>query len=1032
MKSGWMLMLIGIAMTWGAYAQVTTYPYTESFESGTGSWYQDTGDNFDWTRISGATPTWNTGPATAANGSYYMYIECDGNLASKRAQLLCNFDFSSVADPFLTFSYHMFGDYCNNLRVDVNNGSGWTNSVWTFSGQQHSATDDDWTMAGIDLSAWGGLGNVTLRFGGLTPDATWKNRGDIAIDFVTVQPKSLKTIASFPYCESFESGWGDWYNVTGDDFDWNRNSGTTPTNQTGPDAAHDGNYYLFTECNDHLPDKEAEVLCNVDFTALAEPVISFSYHMYGNTTGTLALDVFDGSAWNNNLWSVSEQQHHAGNSDWTPAMVDLSAFGSMSGVQIRLRGKTGSATWMDKGDMAIDQVCINDKQTTIISSFPYCESFESGYAGWYNEGGDDFDWTRNSGGTPTSGTGPDAAHDGNYYLYTECDYNLPTESAGLVGHFDFTSITSPVLTFAYLMYGSETGSLSVDVFDGSVWQNNLWQSVGQQHVSGNDVWSQPTVDLSAFGGMDDIQIRFRGTTGQYFYYEQGDMAIDQICVDQKEEIIVNAFPYCESFEDDWGSWVNAGDDDFDWTRNSGSTPTGGTGPNKADDGIYYVFVECDYHVPSKTTALECNFDFTGISDPTLSFAYLMFGNETGTLQLDVFDGTSWSNAIWSVSGEQHNSGDAEWTQPTFELPMLAGKSNAKIRLKATTENQNWSYKGDIAIDHICVKQKEEAVVGAFPYCESFENGSGDWFNDGFDDFDWTVNSGSTPTNNTGPDNAGEGTYYLYTECDMHTPSKSANLVCDFDFTTLAQPVLNLSYHMFGSGIGSLTVGVFDGSTWHNSFWQVTGQQQASSSEAWIRPTIDLSAFAGLPNVRLRITGKTGSSTWDTQGDIAIDHICILDKTEFIIKDFPYCESFEDENGTWFNTDGDAFEWTRHSGTTPTSNTGPAAAYNGNYYFFAECDNNLPSKKALLEATFDFTTLPDPALTFYYHMYGSEMGGLKVKVNGTTMFSVEEQKQNSATEPWIPVTLDLSAYGSTNDITVQFEATTGNQNYKTHG
>ena len=41
-----------------------------------------------------------------------------------------------------------------------------------------------------------------------------------------------------------------------------------------------------------------------------------------------------------------------------------------------------------------------------ISSFPYSESFESGLGAWSQASGDDLDWTRQSGGTPSNGTGP--------------------------------------------------------------------------------------------------------------------------------------------------------------------------------------------------------------------------------------------------------------------------------------------------------------------------------------------------------------------------------------------------------------------------------------------------------------------------------------------------------------------------------------------------------------------------------------------------------------------------------------------------
>ncbi|MCB0854296.1 MAG: hypothetical protein KDD63_18870, partial [Bacteroidetes bacterium] len=56
--------------------------------------------------------------------------------------------------------------------------------------------------------------------------------------------------------------------------------------------------------------------------------------------------------------------------------------------------------------------------SSTISSYPYSNDFESSL-GWTQDGGDDFDWTRQSGGTPSSGTGPSAASQGTYYAYME-------------------------------------------------------------------------------------------------------------------------------------------------------------------------------------------------------------------------------------------------------------------------------------------------------------------------------------------------------------------------------------------------------------------------------------------------------------------------------------------------------------------------------------------------------------------------------------------------------------------------------------
>ena len=46
---------------------------------------QREGDDFDWIRISGATPSGNTGPQSAAKGTYYMFTEASNTKDNDKA-----------------------------------------------------------------------------------------------------------------------------------------------------------------------------------------------------------------------------------------------------------------------------------------------------------------------------------------------------------------------------------------------------------------------------------------------------------------------------------------------------------------------------------------------------------------------------------------------------------------------------------------------------------------------------------------------------------------------------------------------------------------------------------------------------------------------------------------------------------------------------------------------------------------------------------------------------------------------------------
>lgn len=155
-----------------------------------------------------------------------------------------------------------------------------------------------------------------------------------------------------------------------------------------------------------------------------------------------------------------------------------------------------------------------------VTSFPYSESFESASNTWTNATGDDIDWTRKSGATGSSSTGPSVAQEGSYYYYTEASGNNNKVAILESPCFDLTGQSSAEFSFYYHMYGSTMGSLSLEATtDGTNW-TSLWSLNGDQ---GNN-WIQATVNLSAYLG-DEVKLRFNGTTGSSY---RSDMAIDNV------------------------------------------------------------------------------------------------------------------------------------------------------------------------------------------------------------------------------------------------------------------------------------------------------------------------------------------------------------------------------------------------------------------------------------------------------------------------------------------------------------------------
>ena len=61
----------------------------------------------------------------------------------------------------------------------------------------------------------------------------------------------------------------------------------------------------------------------------------------------------------------------------------------------------------------------NSQCSSTVTTFPHYTNFENGFNGWFNDADDDFDWFIDANGTPSNGTGPSAAFEGDNYIYTE-------------------------------------------------------------------------------------------------------------------------------------------------------------------------------------------------------------------------------------------------------------------------------------------------------------------------------------------------------------------------------------------------------------------------------------------------------------------------------------------------------------------------------------------------------------------------------------------------------------------------------------
>lgn len=176
-------VIVTAPSTGGCSGGITSYPYSEGFENTLGGWTQSTADNTNWTVDAAGTPSSGTGPASASQGTYYIYVEASGTAGYPNKQAILNspcFNLSGQTQATFGFKYHMYGAADMGsilLQASDNNGATWS-TLWSQTGNKGNS----WLTASVDLAAYLG-GSVQLRFN-RTTGSTWQ--ADIAVDDVSL------------------------------------------------------------------------------------------------------------------------------------------------------------------------------------------------------------------------------------------------------------------------------------------------------------------------------------------------------------------------------------------------------------------------------------------------------------------------------------------------------------------------------------------------------------------------------------------------------------------------------------------------------------------------------------------------------------------------------------------------------------------------------------------------------------------------------------------------------------------------------
>ncbi|XP_030259603.1 zonadhesin isoform X3 [Sparus aurata] len=572
---------------------------------------------------------------------------------------------------------------------------------------------------------------------------------------------------------NFEENLCGWEQLIQDTYDWTRHSGPTPSDLTGPSEDHTtgAGFYMYLE-GDRVTHGDSARLMSSACQYSGPLCLQFWYHMYGSATA-MALNIYllrDNKT--TKIWAMMNNQ----GPQWHPAYADITVAGPF---QIIIEGIRGSDA---QSDIAIDDISIHfgscsgsnpglvvgtERPLTtseILPAQPVCSidcSFDSNLCSWNQMVTDAFDWTWQSGSTPTLMTGPSADHTGGgHYLYIEASSVTHGDTARLISS-ECSDSGPQCLQFWYHMHGSaDTMGLHVYLI-----QNKSADAVFWRRNDQGDAWQLAQVDFTT---TEAYQIIFEGRRGSN---EESDVAIDDVKLYHGR---------CS----DLGGVV--------------------TPPPKPDGNT-----TAPPSVPAPTTAAPV--------PPVVN----------ATVQL-----------------------------PDTPQPPVANASMPPV-VEATTNLMNEDN----------VTEVPDNRPPSHPVCSidcSFDRNLCSWNQMVTDAFDWTWQSGSTPTPMTGPsaDHTGDG-HYLYIEASSVTHGDTARLISS-ECSDFSPQCLQFWYHMHGSAdTMGLHVYLLQNKLADAVFWRRNDQ-----GDAWQLAQVDFTATEAF---QIIFEGRRGSND---QSDVAIDDVSL--------------------------------------------------------------------------------------------------------------------------------------------------------------
>ncbi len=718
-------------------------PWTEDFEGSAftvggffspgnidGCWDRDPG-SYVWTTGQNGTTTFNTGPSgdhTTGSGKFLYTETFFGVTQNTRTMVETQLiDLTTLTIPEFSFWYHMFGTDVDSLIVDVFDGTSWTRE-FSVTGQQQNADSDPWTEVIVDISAYAN-DTIKLRIIG-TKLNTFGQQSDIAIDDLSIDeqptcPRPSNLVATNVTANSITLSWtsggaNDWqieYGPVG----FTQGNGTIINTSTNPhvipglNSSTTYDFYVRDSCS---TTDQSDWFGEVTVTTLCLPLLAPYTEDFEGSNFVPGVN-FNDTGFIAQCWA-----RQGANYLWTPGPPTFVIFGT---------GPSGDHTTGSGQYMYTDIQGFAPAPFTAELETPFIDLgslVNPQLTFWYHMFGQDI------------GTLTVEVDNGSGYTNLVSFSGEQQISQTDAWKESISNLSAYVNDTIRLRFTADVNvfSFQTQIAIDDIEIDEAPSCPKPQALVSTGVTSS-TVNLSwTTGGATNWQIEYgpvgfasgtgtvvNATTNPFtvtgltpntpydFYVRDSCTTTDQSewfgPISDTTDCNLFTAPYTENFDGtSWvptsgfdagvidGCWDRSATTNFFWTTGQNGTGSFNTGPSADHTTGTGKFAFSEGFNGNSTTLTSPPIDVSPLTAPELRFWYHMFGNNITSLEVEVFDGSTWTLET-TITGQQQTSNAAAWLERIVDLSSYVGDT---VKVRFTSNAGNFGAQRDISIDDVWI------------------------------------------------------------------------------------------------------------------------------------------------------------------------------------------------------------------------------------------------------------------------------------------------------------------------------------------